>query len=84
MYRDIGIIYHSFKQEYDKAITAFKKSLEINPNNVKTYVGLTLALLKKENFAEAETIAEKAQSIDHENQQIKQLLQFIKQRKKEQ
>ena len=60
VYRDMGIIYYNFKQEYEKAITCFRKSLELNPDNIKTYAGLVMCLLKLRQFDEAVNVLDKA------------------------
>ena len=55
-YRDIGIIYYNFVGDYVKAVEAFKKSLEINSNNLKTYVGMGLSFLKMNHYDDAKNV----------------------------
>tara|TARA_Y100000034_G_C6908973_1_gene422806 strand:- start:996 stop:1868 length:873 start_codon:yes stop_codon:yes gene_type:complete len=77
VYRDMGIIYSSFKQEYEKAITCFKKSLEFNENNIKTYVGLVMCYTKLKQFKEALNILEIAGKKFQNNQEIAKIKQAV-------
>lgn len=82
VYRDMGIINYSFKNDYDKAIENFKKSLEINPSNLKTIVGLALSYFKKNNFKEALEILNKGLTLDPNNKQIQHLIEHIQKTKR--
>ncbi len=77
LYRDMGIIYANFKQEYEKAISCFKTSLEYNPGNLKTYAGLLLCYIATKQKQEAEKlikICEKRFPAAKEIPQFKQLI----------
>ncbi len=70
-YRDMGIIYYNFVGDYLKAIEAFKKSLKINCNNVKTYVGLGLSFLKLQQVDDAKKVFIIGLAQFPENKQLK-------------
>ena len=53
-HRDLGILYYNYKHDYPKAATHFEQSLALNPHNIKTYVGLTLCLLKLNRHEQAQ------------------------------
>ena len=78
VYRDMGIIHYNFKEDYPKAIQYYKKSLLLNPNNIKTYLGLTIAYMKNKQIEEAEKVVEEAEKIEPYNQEIIKLKQYIK------
>ena len=52
-YRDIGSVYYTYVNDYEKALNFFKKSLELNNKNKKTYVGLGMCYLKQNRINEA-------------------------------
>lgn len=78
VYRDMGIIQYNFKEDYPKAIHYYKKSLLLNPNNIKTYLGLAVAYLKNKQIEEAIIAITEAETIDPYNQEIIKLKQYIK------
>lgn len=75
-YRDIGMIYYTFANDYEKAIESFKRSLELNQNNIKTYVGLALCLIKMNRYEEAREYLGKGLEISQDNQQLNFLWNF--------
>ena len=77
VFRDMAIINHSFKEDYPKAIQFYKKSLLLNPNNIKTYLGLAIALLKNKQIEEATAIISEAEKMAPQNQDIRKLKQDI-------
>ncbi len=77
VYRDMGIIYYNFKEDYPKAIQSYKKSLLLNPNNLKTYLGLAIAYLKNKQLEEATAILNEAEKIAPQNQDIRKLKQYL-------
>ena len=44
-HRDIASISYTFLKDYRKAVHHYTESLRLNPNNVKSYVGLAASLL---------------------------------------
>ena len=78
VYRDMGIIHYNFKEDYPKAIQYYKKSLLLNPNNIKTYLGLAIAYMKNKQIEEAAKTVEEAEKIDPYNQEIINLKNYIK------
>ena len=52
-YRDIGSVYYTYVNDYEKALNNFKKSLELNDKNKKTYVGLGMCYVKQNRINEA-------------------------------
>ncbi len=54
-YNNLGAIY-SRKQEWDKAEEAFKKTLELSPDNVEAYNGLANAYNAQKKFKEAQAM----------------------------
>ena len=79
-YRDIGMIYYTFANNYEKAVESFKKSLELSQNNVKTYVGLSLSLIKLNRLEEARKYIELGLNIYSQNQQLNFLWNFVNSR----
>jgi glycosyltransferase involved in cell wall biosynthesis len=77
LYRDMGIIYANFKQEYEKAISCFKKSLESNQDNIKTYAGLLLCYALTKQKHEAEKIIEVCQKRFPASKEIPQFKQIV-------
>ncbi|HLC72945.1 MAG TPA: glycosyltransferase [Candidatus Nanoarchaeia archaeon] len=78
VYRDMGIIHYNFKEDYPKAIQYYKKSLLLNPNNIKTYLGLAIAYMKNKQIEEAAKTVEEAEKIEPYNQEIIKLKNYIK------
>ena len=77
VYRDMGIIYMQFKQEFAKAIECFEHSLQHNPDNVKTYVGLIIAYMNTRQLQEAWKVVQEAERRAPTDRQIQQLKQEI-------
>ncbi|MBI1973119.1 glycosyltransferase [Candidatus Woesearchaeota archaeon] len=78
VYRDMGIIHYNFKQDYPKAIHYFKKSLLLNPNNIKTYMGLAVTYIKNKQLEEAHTIIQEAEKLQPYNPDVQKLKQYLK------
>lgn len=77
VYRDMGIIYYNFKEEYSKAIQCYKKSLLLNPNNIKTYLGLVVAYIKNKQLTEAAETITAAEKIQPQNQDVQKLKKYL-------
>lgn len=78
-YRDIGIIYYNYVGDYVKAIDAFRKSLSINPRNLKTYVGMGLCFLRLKNFRDAKQVFSVGLTVFPDNHYLKTLYDYLNQ-----
>lgn len=77
LYRDMGIIYANFKQEYEKAIDCFKTSLTYNPENIKTYAGLLLCYIITKQKQEAEKVVKECEKNFPKTKEILQFKQLV-------
>ena len=77
VYRDMGIIYYNFKEDYPKAIQYYKISLLLNPNNLKTYLGLAIAYIKNKQLTEASETIKEAEKLQPQNKDVQRLKQYI-------
>ena len=56
--------------KFTKAEAAFKKAIELNPRNKKTYIDLAQTYIRQSRFDEAEETYRRAISIDSSNDQV--------------
>ena len=63
IYTKLGVSY-MFKRDYDKAIDAFKTSIEINENNPIAYNNLGIIYLERKDFDQAIAFLRKAMALD--------------------
>lgn len=82
-YRDIGMTYYTYANDYEKAIENFETSLKFNENNIKTYVGLALCLIKLNRIREAREYIEIGLNINPQDKQLNFLWNFVNSRIKE-
>jgi glycosyltransferase involved in cell wall biosynthesis len=78
-HRDIASTYYNYKHNYTKAIEHFNTSLELDNNNVKTYMGLALCYIKLHQNTNAQHILEKGLTQFPENKELTTLLHQINQ-----
>ncbi len=78
-YRDMGIIYYNFLNDYGKAVEYFKKSIALNSRNVKTYVGMGLSFLKMNHVQDAKHVFTVGLTVFPDNQHLKFLLNQLNQ-----
>ncbi len=77
VYRDMAIIHYNFKEDYPKAIQFYKKSLLLNPNNIKTYIGLAVAYIKNKQVEEAAQVIREAEKINPQNSEVLKIKQYV-------
>ncbi len=77
VFRDMAIINYNFKEDYPTAIQHYKKSLLLNPNNIKTYLGLAIAYIKNKQLEEATAVVHEAEKVQPQNQDVLRLKQYI-------
>ena len=52
------------EKEFDQGIAELKKAIELDPKNIRVYIGLALAYMQKRDVAAAEAILQQALSVD--------------------
>jgi len=62
-YYKLGI-YYTKRGEFDKAATAFNKSLSLNPKDAKTYANLGFVYIAQKDFEHALTVCKRAIELD--------------------
>jgi tetratricopeptide (TPR) repeat protein len=71
---DLGLTFLFRAQpDVDRAIQEFRRSLEIDPNHEQTLQNMTVALIKKGSFTEAETTLNKLREVNPGNQSLTKL-----------
>ena len=71
---DLGLTFLFRAQpDVDRAIQEFRRSLEIDPSHEQTLQNMTVALIKKGSFAEAETTLKKLREVNPGNQSLAKL-----------
>jgi tetratricopeptide (TPR) repeat protein len=71
---DLGLTFLFRAQpDVDRAIQEFRRSLEIDPSHEQTLQNMTVALIKKGSFAEAETTLIKLREVNPGNQSLTKL-----------
>jgi tetratricopeptide (TPR) repeat protein len=71
---DLGLTFLFRDQpDVDRAIQEFRRSLEIDPRHEQTLQNMTVALIKKGSFGEAETTLKKLREVNPENQSLTKL-----------
>ena len=65
-YIDKGITYHD-QGDYDKAIEAYKKALEIDPNSSIAYYEISFSYFGKQDYKKAEEYGKKSIALDDKN-----------------
>jgi tetratricopeptide (TPR) repeat protein len=71
---DLGLtFFYRNPPNYDRAIQEYNRSLEIDPNHLKTLQNLTVAYIKKGDSAKASATLAKLENIDPSNKTIADL-----------
>jgi tetratricopeptide (TPR) repeat protein len=71
---DLGLTFlFRQQQNVDRAIQEFRRSLELDPRHEQTLQNMTVALIKKGSFAEAETTLGKLREVNPANQSLTKL-----------
>jgi len=78
---DYGLTFYKRQpRDLDRAITAYKKSLEIDPTHTPTLYNLTVALMEKGNFEEAEAMLRRLQEVAPSEPAVQNLRQELARR----
>jgi tetratricopeptide (TPR) repeat protein len=71
---DLGLTFlFREKQDVDRAVKEFRRSLELNPRHEQTLQNMVVALVKKGSFNEAETTLDKLREVNPGNQSLEKL-----------